>query len=127
MLGAARSLLRDTQGRTGTHHVTYQLPLPDGRTLRTRISRPVDRTGYGPSIWAHIFRDQLVVDESAFRACALDKVRPDRGQRATPRESLPADLVHLLIHRVGLADAEVALMSNEAAIERLNQYWATGG
>lgn len=118
--------VRDARGRTGTHHVTYQLPLPDGRTLRTRISHPVDRTGYGPSIWAHILRDQLVVDETAFWACVLDKVRPDRGQHRTPREALPADLVHLLIHRVGLHDAEVASMSKEAAIERLNQYWATG-
>lgn len=118
--------IRDARGRTGTHHVTYQLPLPDGRTLRTRISRPVDRTGYGPSMWAHILRNQLAVDESTFWTCVVDKLRPDRGQRSTPREALPADLVHLLIHRVGLNDAEVALMSKEAAIERLNQYWAAG-
>ena len=115
--------IRDARGRTKTHHVTYQLPLPDGRVLRTRISRPVDRTGYGPSVWAHILRDQLVVDESAFWACVVDKVRPDRGHRDSPREALPADLVHLLIHRVGLTDAEVAAMSKEAAIERLNRYW----
>ncbi|WP_431940840.1 hypothetical protein [Nocardia grenadensis] len=77
-------------------------------------------------MWAHILRDQLAVDESAFWACVLDKVRPDRGLPVSPRESLPTDLVHLLIHRVGLGDAEVASMSKEVAIERLNQYWATG-
>ena len=36
-------LVRDARGRTGTHHVTYELGLPDGRVLRTRISHPVDR------------------------------------------------------------------------------------
>jgi hypothetical protein len=50
--------------RTGTHHVTYELDLPDGRILRTRISHPPGRTTYGPSsLWAHVPRDQLQVSE----------------------------------------------------------------
>jgi hypothetical protein len=54
-------VVRDARGRTGTHHLTYELDLPDGRTLRTRVSHPPDRTDYGPSIWSHILRDQLAV------------------------------------------------------------------
>ncbi|MFD4429732.1 cytotoxic translational repressor of toxin-antitoxin stability system [Nocardia sp. NPDC058497] len=118
--------VRDARGCTGTHHVTYELPLPDGRILRTRISRPVDRTGYGPQLWAHILRDQLMVTEPEFWSCVLDKVRPERGQPTPPREALPADLVHLLVHRVGLSDTDVGSLSKAEAIERVNKYWETG-
>jgi hypothetical protein len=118
--------VRDARGRTGTHHVTYELHLPDGRVLRTRISHPVDRSTYGPSLWSHILRDQLGVSEEEFWACVRDGVTPDRGEAAPPAEALPADLVHLLITRVGLADSEVATMTRAEAVERLNRYWAEG-
>src|SRR4051794_37351203 len=61
--------VRNARGGTGTHHVTYELDLPDGRILRTRISHPVDRSTYGPAIWNHVLRDQLQVDEATFWAC----------------------------------------------------------
>ncbi|BCB87816.1 hypothetical protein [Phytohabitans suffuscus] len=51
-------------------HVTYELTLSDGRVLRTRVSHPVDRTTYGPSIWSHILRDQLDVTNAVFWAVA---------------------------------------------------------
>lgn len=115
--------VRDAQGRTGTHHVTYELDLPDGRVLRTRISHPPDRTDYGPSLWRHILRDQLHVDQEQFWACVRDGVVPDRGTPTAPEHALPADLVHLLLTRVGLGDAEVATMSRADAIERLQRFW----
>jgi hypothetical protein len=118
--------VRDARGRTGTHHVTYELILPDGRVLRTRISHPVDRSTYGSSLWSHILRDQLGVSEEEFWACVRDGVRPDRGAPEAPPEALPADLVHLLITRVGLAESEVAVMSKAEAVERLNRYWTEG-
>jgi hypothetical protein len=117
--------VRDSQGRTGTHHVTYELHLHDGRILRTRISHPPDRTTYGKSIWAHILRDQLDVTEAEFWACVQDKVKPDRGEPRVPAEALPADLVHLLITRAGLSDAEIAAMSKDDAIARMQAYWST--
>jgi hypothetical protein len=40
--------------------------------------------------------------------------------------SLPADLVHLLISRVGLGEAEVAAMNKEDAVARLQRYWIEG-
>jgi len=118
--------VRDARGRTGTHHVTYELHLPDGRVLRTRISHPVDRSCYGASLWGHILRDQLSVSEAEFWSCVRHGVRPGRGLPEPPAEVLPADLVHLLITRVGLADDEIAGMTKADAVERLNRYWTEG-
>lgn len=119
-------LVRDARGRSGTHHVTYELALPDGRILRTRISHPVDRSSYGRSICSHILRDQLQVEESAFWACVHDGVKPDRGVPTPPADALPADLVHLLISRVGLNEAQVAEMSKDEAVARAQRYWTEG-
>lgn len=118
--------VRDARGRTGTHHITYELDLDDGRVLRTRISHPVDRTGYGQSIWKHILRDQLDVDEPAFWSCVQHGVKPTRGTPEPPTEALPADLVYMLISRVGLGESEVAAMSKDEAIVRLQRYWNEG-
>ncbi|MBF6083513.1 cytotoxic translational repressor of toxin-antitoxin stability system [Nocardia cyriacigeorgica] len=118
--------VRDARSRTGTHHVTYELTLTDGRILRTRISHPVDRTGYGPSIWSHILRDQLGVTEDELWRCVLDGTPPARSRPETPPDSLPIDLVHLLIHRVGLSESEVAGMNKATAIARLQQFWTQG-
>jgi hypothetical protein len=118
-------LVRDARGRTGTHHVTYELVLPDGRVLRTRISHPPDRPVYGPGIWAHVLRDQLDVSEGEFWVCVRQGTPPDRGTPAIPAEALPADLVHLLITRVGLAPTEVSGMTRESAIARLQEHWTT--
>jgi hypothetical protein len=116
--------VRDAQGRTGTHQVTYELQLHDGRILRTRISHPPDRSTNGRSIWSHILRDQLAVSEAEFWACVQDKVSPDRGEPKAPAEALPADLVHLLITRLGLSEAEVASMNRTEAIARMQGYWS---
>ncbi|MGH3253719.1 MAG: cytotoxic translational repressor of toxin-antitoxin stability system [Trebonia sp.] len=118
--------VRDARGRAGTHHVTYELTLHDGRVLRTRISHPPDRTAYGPSLWAHILRDQLHVDQETFWACVRDGGLPDRGVPAVPGNALPADLVHLLLTRVGLREGEVRLLSKADAIARIQQYWMRG-
>lgn len=93
--------------------------------LRTRISRPVDRTDYGKSMWAHILRDQLQVEEPVFWACVEDGVVPDRGQPEARPEALPVELVHLLT-KAGLDDAAIAEMTREEAIARLQRYWTEG-
>jgi len=118
--------VRDARGRSGTHHVTHELHLPDGRVLRTRISHPVDRSTYGSSLWSHILRDQLGVSEAEFWSCLRDGVKPNRGVPERPAEALPADLVHLLITRIGLAESEVGTMSKGEAVERLNRFWTEG-
>lgn len=118
--------VRDSRGRTGTHHVTYELDLPDGRILRTRISHPVDRSDYGQSMWRHILRDQLQIEEPEFWACVHDGVTPDRGLPEPPAAALPAELAFLLISRVGLDEAEVARMSKDDAVARLQRFWTDG-
>jgi hypothetical protein len=116
--------VRDAQGRTGTHHLTYELRLHDGRILRTRISHSPDRSTYGKSIWAHILRDQLDISEAEFWACVQDKVKPDRGEPRVPAEALPAELVHLLITQIGLGNAEISKMSKADAITRMQEHWS---
>jgi len=118
--------VRNARGRTGTHHVTFELDLPDGRVLRTRISHPVDRTDYGPALWRHIVSDQLQVTEEQFWACVLDGIRPPRDAPIPTAPSLPADLVHLLMIKVHLTEAEIATMTREQALARLARYWTEG-
>ena len=117
--------VRDARGKTG-HHVTFELALPDGSILRTRISHPSNRSTYGSSLWSHILRDQLGVDEATFWACVNDGTVPDRGGSTEPRESLPAGLVAVLLRQVGLPESEVASMTRDQAIARVNEYWTTG-
>jgi hypothetical protein len=119
-------LVRDARGRTGKHHVTFELDLVDGSVLRTRISHPVDRSGYGKALWAHILRDQLAVSPEEFWACVRDGVTPDRGIPVPEKDALPADLVHLLITRVGLVEKDIAEMTREQAVARLQEFWIGG-
>jgi hypothetical protein len=119
--------VRNARGKTGTHHITYELTLHDGRILRTRISHPADRSNYGQTMWRHILRDQLQVEERAFWICVQKGVKPDRGLPKSSPDALPVDLVHLLISRVGLSENEVAAMSKEEAILRLQQHWTDNG
>lgn len=118
--------VRDSIGRTGTHHITYELALPDGRVLRTRISHPPDRSTYGPGLWSHILRDQLDVDEAAFWTALRDKVLPPRTVTTLGAETVPTELALLLVNRVGLTRKQIAAMSKSEAIERLNRYWIDG-
>jgi hypothetical protein len=115
--------VRNARGKTGTHHVTYELTLPDGRVLRTRISHPPDRSTYGRAIWAHILRDQLEITEKDFWACLRDSVIP---ARATPKESgagIPAAVIYQLITH-GVPEVEIAKMTKAEALATLNEFWA---
>jgi hypothetical protein len=120
--------VRDARGRISGHNAaTHELQLPDGRILRTRISQPPDASTYGANIWGHILRDQLDVEEETFWACVRDGIKPNRGEPETPASALPADLAHLLVTRLRLSSAEVALMSKEEAIARMNDFWSQSG
>ncbi|MFU8841478.1 MAG: cytotoxic translational repressor of toxin-antitoxin stability system [Nitriliruptoraceae bacterium] len=122
----------DTEGWTpvpSSHHGTHELALPDGTVLRTRISRPPDRTTYGARMWAHILRDPLAVTEEAFGACVRGGLTPDRGTDGAPEDlgdRIPLDVVRLLLERVGLTRQRIRGMTREQAIARLNEHWSTG-
>lgn len=121
------SQVRTARGRKGAHHLTYELVLPDGRILRTRISHPPDRSDYGPSLWSHILRDQLAVSDAGFWACVDDGVLPHRGGTPVPEgEPIPLDIVWQLRDRVGLPEHEIARMTRQEAIDRVHRYWTTG-
>lgn len=114
--------VRNARGKTG-HHVTFELALPDGRTLRTQISHPPNRETYGQRIWAHILRDQLHVAEEEVWACVRDGRVPRRGRIEPTVPPIPAGVVaQLLSHGVG--ETEIRQMSRAEAIERLNEIWA---
>lgn len=114
---------RSATGRRGTHHVNFELALPDGRILYTRISHPVDRTDYGPGVWKQILRDQLDVTAAEFWACVLDKVLPDRGRIEVPTEAIPAGVVRVLVQEAHVPEAEVRAMTKAEALQRLNEYY----
>ena len=118
--------VRSASGRRSTHHETYELALPTGDVLRARMSRPPDRTVYGSGLWSHILRDQLQVSQQEFRPCVNDGVVPLRSQPVAPGPSIPAEVLYLLKQRVGLRDDQLADMTADEPIERLQQYWTTG-
>lgn len=119
--------VRAAAGGRVRHHLTYVLHCIDGQVLRTRISRPPGRQTYGTSVWAHILRDQLDVDEAAFWACVRDGVLPDRGEAKAPPRGIPADLYHLLTVRAGLPETVVRRMTRDEAITAAQLYWTEGG
>lgn len=117
--------VRNARGRKVGHHITYELTLPDGRILRTRISRPPNNETYGSHLWAQVL-DQLQVTEAEFWACVSDRQLPDRGNATdeVSANALPASLVFQLIHAAGIPEAEVATMSLERALEVMNEHWS---
>lgn len=94
--------------------------------MRTRISSPVNNTAYGPSVWSHVLSDQLDVPQAEFWACVSDRRLPERTPAADqpPARALPADLVHQLIHTVGVPEAEVATMTLKRALTVMNEHWS---
>ena len=117
---------RRAAGKRGTHHVNYELAVPDGRILYTRISHPVDRTDYGPSIWGHILKDQLEVTAEEFRACVEDRTLPSRSQMPEPREAIPLGVLRVLTQEAHIPEAEVRAMTKADAIQRLADFYTHG-
>jgi hypothetical protein len=118
-------VVHGSKGKPVQHHRTYELVIPSGDILRTRISKPVDRTTYSPSMWSAILRDQLKVTNDEFWACVQNKVLPDRGGAvAAPNpKALPLHLLTELIERVGMTPEDAIALTLEEALQRMNNYW----
>jgi hypothetical protein len=111
--------VRNATGQAVRHHLTFELSLPDGRILRTHISRPPDsKDTYGPGLWSRILRDQLRVTAHEFWACVQGHDLPDRGFVKPPEESIPADVLTLLVNR-GVDEKAVLMMSRHEALALL--------
>jgi hypothetical protein len=117
-------VVTDARGKAVAHHVTYEFPHPDGRVLRTRISRPVKPQPYGPSMAAHILRAQLDVGPEEFWACVNDGVLPRRGTPAPPREAIPVGVLRVLRDDLHLDDDKLKSLTREQAIALVNEYWS---
>ena len=94
-------------------HWRYSKEQPDGSTLRTKVSHSV-RDEIGPSLFGHILRDQLHVDETTFWAVVHGRTAPDVAAVAT-MPSTPAWLVQRLIVTVGMSEDDVRTLSAEDA------------
>ncbi|SEB64726.1 hypothetical protein SAMN04489806_1393 [Paramicrobacterium humi] len=117
-------LVRGAAGKPVRHHRTYKLPLGDGRILRTRISKPVDRTDYPAFTWVTILREQLEVTNSEFWACVRDSVLPQRATRMPDRPGIPYYLYQVLTDHVGMPPDEVARLTVDEAQERVAAFWS---
>ena len=118
-------IVHGSTGKPVQHHRTYELVIPSGDILRTRISKPIDRTTYSASMWSAILRDQLRVTNDEFWACVQNKVLPDRGgATSTPNpKALPLHLVNELIERVGMTPEDAIALTLGEALQRMNDYW----
>ena len=121
--------VQSARERTNKHHLTFELPLDDGRVLRTRVSRPPNNESYGKALWSHILRDQLCVTQGEFWSCVDDRKVPVRSRTTSipPSAALPAGLAHQLVHIMQLSSAEVAKLSLAEALELMNDHWSNSG
>ncbi|WP_200918457.1 cytotoxic translational repressor of toxin-antitoxin stability system [Leifsonia sp. Leaf264] len=116
-------MVNDATGKAVGHHLTYKLPLDDGRVLRTRISTPVDKSTYGDSLWSAILRDQLEVTADVFWGCVNDGTLPVRSApKAAPTKALPLGLIRQL-QKTGLSAEDAAKLSVEQAGVVIAAYW----
>lgn len=116
-------LVRGATGKPVTHHRTYELSLPDGRILRTRISRPINTSEYGKSMWSHILKTQLEVSVPVFRNCVNNAVLPNRGVTVAPEGALPLYLLRELIDRFGISPEEASRLTVQEAEKRVARHW----
>ena len=77
--------VRNARGKPVRRHITFELAVPNGNVLRTRISRPANSERYGPRLWSVILSEQLDVTEEQFWDCIDRGVPPARtGPSGTP-------------------------------------------
>lgn len=118
-------LVQSARGKAVGHHLTYTFTHPDGRILRTRISRPIKPEPYGKTMAAHILRDQLEVRDKEFWACVNDKIKPNRDVISTAVEVIPASMLLMLKNELHMSEPELKGLRRDEAIQLVTEYWAT--
>ena len=98
--------------RTGDHR-RYRKDLPDGTTLRTKVSHGLDDE-IGVALFQHILRDQLRTSDERFgevvRGVAhVSEPPPPQAQ------TIPGWLVQRLLLTVGLREDEIGAMTADEA------------
>jgi hypothetical protein len=117
--------MKTSRGKTGDHF-RYRKTLPDGRILRTRASHGNEQIG-DPSLWRHIWRDQLGLESEDQFWETLETGKPvvrTAPEPAPSGPSLPAWLVDALVRQARVPFGQVAAMSEEEARERLNEFYS---
>ena len=95
--------------------------------LRTRISRPINSSEYGPKLFSHILKNQLEVRQEEFWSCVRDSKLPDRGfePMAAPAQSIPLFLLRELM-RLGVSEQEALTYTPAEAAEKRAELLASG-
>lgn len=117
------TLVRGATGQPVSHHRTYKLELPDQRVLRTRISKPVDRSDYSRGMWSTILREQLEVSNDEFWACVRDRELPARSAAPEQRKGIPYYLLRQLIDKAGFDPIDAAELSEDEAKQAIAAHW----
>ena len=94
-------------------HWRYTKEQPDGAVLRTKVPHAV-RDEIGPSLFGHILRDQLGVDEERFWAIVRGQLEQPAPTGDAPRAT-SGWLVQRLLFTVGLSEEEVRAMTPDEA------------
>jgi hypothetical protein len=112
----------------GRDHLYFSKQLPGGRVAQTKVS--YSRKEYGPSLWHHIWHDQLLLEtEQQFWDVLATRKPASRPGAAAPPEGkalTPGWLVQRLIYTAGLRADEVEAMSAQEAADRWHDYQISG-
>lgn len=107
------------RSKTGDHW-RYSKEQSDGPTLRTKVSHSV-REEIGASLFAHILRDQLRVDEDTFWAVVHGRTVPETPAPSSPTP-VPGWLIQRLSATVGMSEDEVRALTAEEAVAAWQAY-----
>ena len=109
-----------------TDHSFYRRVLEDGTVLETHASFS-SKKGMSPGRFALILREQLRVSQEAFwdtLRTGAPASRPSAPLPGAPR-GLPAWLVRTLQREIGLTEAEIGPLDEQAARELLDRHRAS--